>query len=585
MATVNSEIKVGGGGDYTSLSAWEADKQTDLVADGDIQQAECFGGQDTTLLIVNGWTTDAANYVRIYAAAGAEAQVPYNTDGTAFRLEPSVNQTGIDVLGAPFTRIERIQVKLTQGTSIRQGIDLNGAPEGNETRVVGCHVLCDINGQTSRAAGIFCAVSGSANVQYVINCVVDGFDANSESAGIVSNSGSGRGIQYYNTVINCRDAYFGGAGRRVKNCVGFGSADEDFEAGYNAASDNNASEDTTSSVFTSNVQSISDPFVSSTDFHLASGSDIEGEGQDLSSDSEFPVAVDFDDVARDGSAPDIGAFEFVGAGGVTVVLVAAAATYAAGALGVAAGVVTRQLGPGVLAATGQPLSPLVGAVTVDLASALAVFSGAALSPSAGAVSVALVSADGTYLAGVLTVQAGTVTRNLAAAVATYAASALTPIVAGVVSLVPAAATFSGAALARTVGAITVSLGDAPATLDASALASALDAVVVVLTPADAVYTAADLLPVAGTRLVALGSADASLVAQVLTVTVGAVTVTLVASLATWSVASITPTTARFDNEVTGEVIMVLAVEGGVEIIQSVEGVVTMVRSVEGSVEI
>ena len=68
MATVKT-IKPAGGGDYTTLAAWEAWADDQASAD---QWAECYTGGDLGACTVSGWTAtpDASNYPRIYAADG-----------------------------------------------------------------------------------------------------------------------------------------------------------------------------------------------------------------------------------------------------------------------------------------------------------------------------------------------------------------------------------------------------------------------------------------------------------------------------------------------------------------------------------
>ena len=57
---------------FGSLSAWEAAKQRDLVAANEIEVAKIDGAwtaADTTSVYINGWTTDATRYIKIYTTA------------------------------------------------------------------------------------------------------------------------------------------------------------------------------------------------------------------------------------------------------------------------------------------------------------------------------------------------------------------------------------------------------------------------------------------------------------------------------------------------------------------------------------
>lgn len=66
-AQVISTIKPAGGGDYTTLAAWEA------AADGsnDQQWAECYSGGDLGTVQFNSWSVDSSDeYPRVYVAEG-----------------------------------------------------------------------------------------------------------------------------------------------------------------------------------------------------------------------------------------------------------------------------------------------------------------------------------------------------------------------------------------------------------------------------------------------------------------------------------------------------------------------------------
>jgi hypothetical protein len=64
MATITKTVKPSGG-DYTSLSNWEAGEQADLVAAGNIAVAECYSMVDTTPVVVDGWTTGVKVLARV----------------------------------------------------------------------------------------------------------------------------------------------------------------------------------------------------------------------------------------------------------------------------------------------------------------------------------------------------------------------------------------------------------------------------------------------------------------------------------------------------------------------------------------
>jgi hypothetical protein len=86
MATrVIRKVKPAGGGDYTTLNAFDAAERRDLVAADEIAVAECYpGGNLVTLTaqlrVETGWTTGANNYVEYRNAPGHHALgSPYDT--------------------------------------------------------------------------------------------------------------------------------------------------------------------------------------------------------------------------------------------------------------------------------------------------------------------------------------------------------------------------------------------------------------------------------------------------------------------------------------------------------------------------
>ena len=74
---------------YTSLSAWEAAENRDLTATDEIAVARIEGvwtTPDTTAVTIDGWTTDATRYVKIYTTPEARHSGVWSTG--KYRLEP-----------------------------------------------------------------------------------------------------------------------------------------------------------------------------------------------------------------------------------------------------------------------------------------------------------------------------------------------------------------------------------------------------------------------------------------------------------------------------------------------------------------
>lgn len=124
MATVKT-IKPGGGGDYTTLQAWEnwADDQA-----GADQWAECYAGGDLGEVTLQTWTATptASLYPRIYTPL-AERHNGKDADVGA-RIEVGAANGIRDLLS--FTRIEGIRIEVNSGAS---NAGISGAGSGGGT--------------------------------------------------------------------------------------------------------------------------------------------------------------------------------------------------------------------------------------------------------------------------------------------------------------------------------------------------------------------------------------------------------------------------------------------------------------------
>src|SRR4030067_2642327 len=99
------------GGDYSSLSAWEAGQQK-VISAGDSEQAECYSFSDTTQLIIDGWTTAADAYIRIYVASGERHAGKW--DSTKYRLESTASKNILE----NYVWFEGLQISLNSALQI-----------------------------------------------------------------------------------------------------------------------------------------------------------------------------------------------------------------------------------------------------------------------------------------------------------------------------------------------------------------------------------------------------------------------------------------------------------------------------------
>lgn len=284
-STVVKTVK-SSGGDYSSLSAWEAGQQGDLTVSDTIQQADCYSFQDTTAVVIDGWTTSATQYVYVRTPSTERHDGKWNT--AKYYLTGNNGGTAMLWVIEEYTRLEGLQVQNTGGLSVNLGA---GSP--SDQRITESIV------RTSAKAGPGIQCSNTSRVQ---NCVV--YDA---SYGIYVASGT---TSVFNTtIVTCNYGILNFATTVAKNVyVGNCSAVE-FYNGPTLTTCANSSA-TSYSGSTANVAFSTANFVNVTsgseDLHLVSGSALKDAGTDLSA----TFTTDIDGQTRTGTW-DIGADEYV----------------------------------------------------------------------------------------------------------------------------------------------------------------------------------------------------------------------------------------------------------------------------------
>jgi putative hemolysin len=290
------------GGDYTTLSAWEAAQQGDLVSADEIRVAECYNDWPSGLVdgvLIDGWTTDATRYPKITVAEGHRHS---GSPQTGFFLKRSANTATVSFAGAgaAYTQIEWLDVENTSTGSAARGLSHSFGGTGIVLRNVivkiasGKEAIHLPNG--SKAIG--CCAWGNSNAGSIginasisLNCTVRGY-----------------GVGFYPTTGD----------KSCKNCVAYGAAYSDYYLVTAANCSNNASGDTSAPGVNSITGITSADFVdaANNDFHLASGSDLIGAGTNLY--STFTTDIDGDEWPSSG-AWDIGFDYYVATGGATIV--------------------------------------------------------------------------------------------------------------------------------------------------------------------------------------------------------------------------------------------------------------------------
>ncbi len=235
-----SSIDTTGGGDYTTVTLWEADTDNDLVTAADGEVGEVVDGQTVTegaTVSISGATTNAS-FFRELRSAG----LPWDTDagsGTTLRF------TGENDLLSSNEEFVRV-------FDLRVFRDTTTASTGSNRHIVsltafGHHIgYVTIERTTASSANgtgrCISVVGGATAVSHVYNCTVFG-------NGLTTGMGDGIIVQADTNVFNC-DAYnltgtgifSNSGGEVVEGCIAMDNGSQDlFDSGadfdFNLSSD------------------------------------------------------------------------------------------------------------------------------------------------------------------------------------------------------------------------------------------------------------------------------------------------------------------------------------------------------------
>lgn len=284
--------------DYSTMVAWEADKQGDLVADDEIQLGECYNDSIfSERLLINGSTTDGTRYMHLTAAAGEEH------NGTEFTGVRNVDDNGnlaLTELWDEFIRIEKIVLRNTDVGNQADCLSIN-----DNDCFINRMILADASG----ASGLKVAAAGLTTCRnsMVYNCAI-GFDS-------ALNLGTVIIVWDNNTAWNNGTSGFNFEAQPVTTCRNNAAMDNgtDFVGTADTAS-NNMSSDATALGGSSLINKLSnDNFINTgpgtENLHLKTCcADATGAGVDLS--GTFTDDIDGDTRPQNG-AFDIGADELL----------------------------------------------------------------------------------------------------------------------------------------------------------------------------------------------------------------------------------------------------------------------------------
>ncbi len=314
-------------GAYTSLINWEAGRQADLVTGDLIEIAECYSMQDTTAVVINGWTTGAINYIKIYTPTAERHNGTYQTS----KYYLNVSEAIAIAVQEDYVRVDGLQCQVTTTSVLKHGIMISGQTNVNNLIWISNNIFKGVisGGNGTDCHGIYVYESNSAgSVVKVWNCIAYNW-FNSTYPDNTSNHGFNNtyGLTtFYNcTAYKCGMGFVKGStySTTAINCLSINNAVRaayiDFSGtitqSYNISSDTTS--DGTGSIDSQGLTDVD--FVNTTagseDFHLQSTSTAIGVGTDNPGSGLY--SDDIDGVART-STWDIGADEYVAAGGLKI---------------------------------------------------------------------------------------------------------------------------------------------------------------------------------------------------------------------------------------------------------------------------
>lgn len=318
MATeVISTIRASGG-DYTTLSAWEAGEQRNLVTADEIAVAVCYNDWPSGLsdsINIAGWTTDATRYIRVTVAEGHRHN---GTPGTGFHLRQATSGSSLFLVQHAGTRIEWIDGVQQSTASSKFCFRAFGSAA---TGVIFDRCLGSNQSSTSaNAAFMEDSLAKAEPRQCLAYSSITGFGTIEAKSCIA---------------VGCTTGFGGTGNRAAYNCVAY-NCTTDYAAswGFAGLGSNNASSGTAATGASpegggvNNITSAAFVNAASNDFHLSSGSVLRGAGVNLY--STFTTDIDGDTWPSSG-AWDIGFDYYVAAGGLTINSITASSITSSGA--------------------------------------------------------------------------------------------------------------------------------------------------------------------------------------------------------------------------------------------------------------
>ncbi len=297
------------GGDYSSLSAWEAGQQKS-IASGDREIAECYAFADalSTTLTIDGWTTAADASIVIRAASGNSHG---GVVGAGYRISAPSGYMVIQNLEA-YVTCDGIAVS-TASTSGVYGVSFSPGGTYNQSRFVFANGLISTSGDYSADSSGRACWAGQGTM-IVVNTIVLG----KWYYGILETDNGGPHVIAYNCIVaGAINGFYSDVYGKFVNCYSHATTCWTAAGGTQTRTTCMHSSSQSISGSTGNVAYSTANFTSVTggseDLSLPSGSALIDAGTDLSGDADYPFSTDFEGVTRSGTW-DIGPDEYVASG-------------------------------------------------------------------------------------------------------------------------------------------------------------------------------------------------------------------------------------------------------------------------------
>ncbi len=306
VAVVDEKEIAESGGDYTTLAAWEAGEQDDIIHEGKIASAKITGvwtADDSTQMILDGWISSKGNYTKIYTDGAARHNGIWVT--TAHRLKPSSTTAHgfkLAATGNDGCRIEGLQITVADvPTGVVWGISASAISDLQISH-------CIIRGPNHANAQRGIQALGSINAKVWNNVLYDW----------VSNAVNASGSKFYIYNNTCIGGSAGITSVVASDVIAKNNIVQDATTNYSGTFDgtstNNLDDDGTAPGGSpQNNKTLTFADKVGKNFRLIVTDAAVDNGANLSADSDLPISDDI--IGRTRCAPwEIGAFEFIDGG-------------------------------------------------------------------------------------------------------------------------------------------------------------------------------------------------------------------------------------------------------------------------------